>query len=242
MAITFAQLGVPFPLFEASTDQANEYCGEADCSLCGKTKQHCFYLGIGCAVMLNCLHCGTLAGLDAYDQEDTSCHSCGTSIPFPDVGEEEVSVCYGCLRSGKAAITKDTQLGMISWRQALEGVTHGSPGLKHSDFEMVPKQGDWAGARLPHAMMWELLRTPTYSIIQGERWQFCCRRPMIFVGEWSRDDFSRRAPDGDGCRFFNEIVQDPVSGLWEDELHDVTGVYVFRCPQCDRLTAHWDIA
>jgi uncharacterized protein CbrC (UPF0167 family) len=192
--------------------------------------------------MLNCPGCGTLAGLDADNQEDVLCRVCGATIPFPDVEEEEIAACYTCLRNGKAAITKDTQLGMITWEQALGGVTHGLPGLNRVDFEMVPKEGGWVGARLPQEIMWELLRTPTYSTIQGDRWQFCCRRPMIFVGEWSREDFSRFAPDGDGRRFFQEIVQKPVPGLWEDELHDVTGIYVFRCPACGTLTAHWDMA
>jgi uncharacterized protein CbrC (UPF0167 family) len=91
-------------------------------------------------------------------------------------------------------------------------------------------------------MMFELLRTPTYSSIQGERWQFCCERPMVFFGEWSRAEFAQRAIDGDGRRLFEEIVQGSVPGLWENELHDVTGIYVFRCPSCQRLTAHWDIA
>ena len=65
---------------------------------------------------------------------------------------------------------------------------------------------------------------------------------MVFVGAWSRDDFSRRAPDGDGRRYFQAIVQDVVPGLWEDKLHDLTGVYAFRCTHCGRVTAHWDIA
>jgi len=46
----------------------------------------------------------------------------------------------------------------------------------------------------------------------------------------------------DGQRYFEETVQDSVPGLWEDRLHDITGVYVFRCPECERVTAHWDIA
>lgn len=65
---------------------------------------------------------------------------------------------------------------------------------------------------------------------------------MIFVGAWSRADFVDRAPDGNGQKFFSEIVQDVVPGLWEDRLHDQTGVYVFRCPTCERHTAHWDLA
>ena len=131
---------------------------------------------------------------------------------------------------------------MISWDQAFDGVTHGVPGLRRTDFELVPKEDDWVGVRLPKATMFELLRTPTYNTIQGEGWLFCCRQPMIFVGEWSRQDFTRRAPDGDGRRYFEEIVRHTVPGLWEDRLHDITGVYVFRCPSCGKITAHWDLA
>jgi uncharacterized protein CbrC (UPF0167 family) len=158
------------------------------------------------------------------------------------LGEDEIKVCYHCLRAGRAALTKDTELGMISWEQAFEGVTHGVPGLDRADFEMVPKEDDWVGARLPPETMFEMLRTPTYTSIQGDRWQFCCRRPMVFAGAWSREEFTRRAPDGDGRRYFEQVVQHAVPGLWEDQLHDITGVYVFRCPSCERVTAYWDIA
>ncbi len=242
MSKTFAELGIPLPLFEGPSDQAGEYCGLGTCSLCGGRRQHCFRLGIGCAVMRPCPACGTENGFDADDREDGSCRGCETAVPFPDLGGDEIKSCYSCLRSGKAAITKDTELGMISWEQAFAGVTHGLPGLDRTDFELVPKGDDWVGARLPQEMMFELLRTPTYNSIQGERWQFCCRRPMVFVGEWSREEFARRAPDGDGRRYFEEVVQDTVPGLWEDRLLDITGVYVFRCPVCERVTAHWDLA
>jgi uncharacterized protein CbrC (UPF0167 family) len=240
---TFAELGIPFPLYEARSDQASEYCGLDDCSLCGRRNEHCFRLGIGCAVMLDCPTCGTANGLDADDCEDGSCRNCQAIVPFPPLdNDEEIKACYTCLRAGKAAITKDTQLGMVSWEQAFEGVTHGIPGLNRTDFEMVPKADHWVGARLPHEVMFELLRMPTYRSIQGEQWQFCCRQPMVFIGEWSREEFARHAPHGDGRQYFDEIVQDNVPGLWEDELHDITGVYVFRCPSCKRVTAHWDIA
>ena len=167
---------------------------------------------------------------------------CDTIVPFPPLDDPELLACYSCLRSGKAALTKDTELGMISWEQAFTGVTHGRPRLDRSDFELVPKENEWVGARLPQEMMFELIRTPTYHTWQGEQWQFCCTQPMVFIGEWSREDFVRRAPDGDGRRFFEKVVQDTVPGLWEDQLHDVTGVYVFRCPSCERVTAHWDMA
>jgi hypothetical protein len=65
---------------------------------------------------------------------------------------------------------------------------------------------------------------------------------MIYIGRWNREQFNRSAPDGNGRRYFEEVVQHVVRGLWEDRLHDSTGNYVFRCPSCARVTAHWDIA
>lgn len=239
--MAFSHLDIPFPLFEADEEDASEYIGLRACSICG-SHHHCFELGIGCAVMTNCPQCGSENGLDADDREETSCRRCKALIPFPDFPDDEIVACYDCLRSGKAALTKDTELGMISWEQAYEGLTHGIPGMSRSDFELVEAEDGWVRARLPSAMMFELLRTPNYSSIQGERWQFCCRRPMVFIGNWSRERFTSEADDGDGEALLNEIVQDVVPGLWEDRLHDITGIYVFRCPECGRRTGYWDIA
>lgn len=241
MTKTFAELAIPFPLFEASVDQAMEYCGETDCSLCGKAGQHCFTLGIGAALIVECPNCGARAGLDADDRENEACDLCGATILFPCVEEEEITACYTCLRSGRAALTKDTVLGMVSWDEEVTESTPEFPTLNRSDAETILREDRPAGSPLSREAIWELLHTPAYNTIQGERWQFCCQRPMIFVGEWSRDEFSRRSPDGDGRGFFHDIVQEPVPGLWEDVLHDATGVYVFRCPTCGRLTAHWDM-
>jgi uncharacterized protein CbrC (UPF0167 family) len=238
---TFAELGAPFPLFEAPVEDATEFIGASRCSLCDREAAVCFELGIGCAVMRECPTCGTLNGLDASDAESIDCRACQQLVVFPDLPEQIVA-CYSCLRQGRAALTKDTELGMVSWEQAFEGVTHGIPGLARSDFELVPKESDWVGARLPDTTMFELLRTPTYLTIQGEQWLFCCKAPMVFVGSWSRDRFTKEAPDGDGRAYFESIVADPVPGLWEDQLHDATGIYVFRCPACRRLKAHWDLA
>ena len=238
---TFAELGALFPLFEAPVEDACDFVGAARCSLCEREAAVCFELGIGCAVMRECRTCGTLNGLDASDAEAVDCRACQQAILFPDL-PGQIITCYSCLRQGRAAITQDTELGMVSWDQALEGVTHGVPGLTTSDFELVPKDSDWVGARLPEGVMFELIRTPTYLTIQGERWLFCCKAPMVFLGSWSRDRFTREAPDGNGRSYFERIVADAVPGLWEDQLHDTTGVYVFRCPSCKRLRGHWDIA
>jgi hypothetical protein len=75
-----------------------------------------------------------------------------------------------------------------------------------------------------------------------DQWLFCGKAPMVFKGAWPRERFTREAPDGNGRSFFESIVEDVVPGLWEDRLHDTTGVYVFRCSVCRRWRAHWDMA
>ncbi len=97
--------------------------------------------------------------------------------------------------------------------------------------------------RLPREAMFALLRTPTYSTWQGERWLFCCRRPMTYVGNWREEDFERAAPDGDPERFFHEVIGEPMSeapGLWESAATGYVSVYVFRCPACGRHRGHYD--
>ncbi len=138
-------------------------------------------------------------------------------------------------------MSKDTEFGLIGHQEALRGVTHGVPALDCPDFEMVPQEDDWVGVRLPIPTMLELLRTPGYSSIQGETWLFCCKAPMIYIGGWSRQTFSEMAPDGNGRAFFDSVVRDPVEGLWEDDLGDTTGIYVFRCAACRNYKGHWDM-
>lgn len=238
---TFDDLGAPFPLFRGDIKDASDFVGRGVCTVCEREAPVRFGLGIGAALMVKCSGCGSENGLDADDRCAVSCGNCGAEVQFP-TDDEDITVCYECLRGGKAAITKDTELGMISWEQAAEGMTHGIPGLQRADFEMVPTDSDWVRAKVPQEDMYELLRTPTYLTIQGEQWQFCCKRPMIFIGQWSREDFSANAADGDGEALLNKIIRDVVPGLWEDALHDETGIYVFRCARCSGLRGHWDLA
>ncbi len=52
---TFADLGIPFPLFEAPTTEASDYAGVATCRLCGGKGCHCFEVG---HLILSCPTCG----------------------------------------------------------------------------------------------------------------------------------------------------------------------------------------
>ena len=169
---TFAALGIPFPLFEATTTEASDNAGLATCRLCGRGDQHCFELGIGDALSLPCPSCGMENGLDAADRADAPCRSCSSIVPFPEPlkARKQLLLCYECLRTGKAAMTNDTEFGMVSWDQALAGVTLGGPGLRTEQLEVVlidPDEG-WYGVRIPGEHLWELLRTPGFQSWQGE--------------------------------------------------------------------------
>src|SRR5262245_55242959 len=122
---TFREFGIPFPLFEGPVKEAAGYVGLATCSICTKARQHAFVLRVGCALMLPCPFCRTVNGLDTFDRKEAPCRHCHSVVPFPDITADEILCCYSCLRVGRAAITQDTELGMISWEQAFEGVTHG---------------------------------------------------------------------------------------------------------------------
>lgn|SRR5215510_3394153 len=241
LELTFHDLGIPFPLFKAPVTDATDYEGRGHCSLCHKEDAHCFQLGIGADVVIRCPGCAAEVALNADNRSAGACQACKRQLEFPDLGPSAILACYSCLRAGRAALTKDTELGMIRHEDALRGVTFGAPDLDRPGFDLVPQSDGWVGARLPTPSMLELVRTPGYSTIQGERWLFCCMVPMVYVGQWSREKFSEMAPDGNGREFFHQTVRDTIDGLWEDQLHDTTGIYVFRCAMCRMYSAHWDM-
>lgn len=246
---TFAELGIPFPLFEAPASETSDYVGLSSCGLCGASSRHCFVLDIGCDVILPCSACGVENGLDANDRKHVPCRSCGSTVPFPASLKKmkNIHICYECLRSGKGSITKDTEFGMVSWEQAFHGVTHGCPGLETTDFErvLIDADEDWYGVRVPQQHLFELLRTPTFTTWQGERWLFCCKRPMTYIGGWSNVLKSSQRPD-DARAFFDEIIdpdEESKDWLWDAIARGSGGVclYVFRCKTCNRFRSTWDM-
>ena len=245
MKPTFTDLGIPFPLFEAPAEEASHYHGLATCSLCGLPDRHTFEMGIGADLIIPCPHCHTENPLDVDDRQNVSCRNCGYIVPFPDY-DTPILVCYQCWRSDRAAFTIDTELGMVTWEHAVKGETHGAPDLHTTDFELIPEHPDhpeaWSAARVPSEMLLELVRTPAYVTWQGERWLFHCKQPMVYIGPWQQADFDRHSPDGDGRALYMQITEDPFEDLWEEggEMSSLMYVYVFRCPACNALRAHWD--
>jgi len=134
---------------------------------------------------------------------------------------------------------------MVSWAEAITGVTFGEPGLDTPEYELVPAWDDWIAARVSPTYLLELVHTPAYSSLHGERWEFHCKQPMVYLGEWDRADFCAHAAGGDGRSLFERIVQH-IDDFMTDRfwIHgDSSGqcVYVFRCPACGIHTANWEI-
>lgn len=242
---TFRQMGVPFPLHDAPIDSHDDgdYFGLGTCSVCEARNSHCFRLGVGSYLVIACSACGVANGLNVYDAKAAQCRHCGKEVPFNSnvAGKREPKICYACLRAGKVALTKDTEFGMISFEQAISGVTNGVPGLQQDQFESVvfDDEEDWRGAKVPTELLWELMKTPGYGTWQGERWLFCCRHPMTFVGEWERDQFDAHSPDGDGSQFCYSVLTHLPENAW-DAIGDAVAAYVFQCKQCGRFRGHWD--
>lgn len=174
----------------------------------------------------------------------TSCRSCRHEIAFPEQlkAKKNIYVCYACLRAGKAALTKSTEFGLVSWKQAAQGVTNGVPGLKTNDFELVPIDPDeeWYGVRMPEEHLFELLRTPTFHTWQGECWLFCCKQPMVYVGSWSSVSESQLVPS-DPRVFVESIVHpDEEESIWDGISTDRMCLNILQCKACNRFRATCD--
>lgn len=265
VSTTFADLGIPFPLFEADIEQASEYLGIASCSLCSRSNVHCFDPYVRGSILIACPLCDNEIAIEADGKSDTQCYSCHTIIPFPDLPRGKrghILACYECLRLGSIALAKDTEFGLVTWLDALSGQTGAVPeyALEYvaressSEFERVliyPKSlesgrigddADWYASRVPREHLFELLHTPAYSTVQGEHWLFCCHQPMIYVGDWQPKDFEKHAPDGNGRAYFDQVVAVADDMLWAGGTYDCQGIYVFRCSVCGKYRAHWDMA
>ena len=258
---SFADLGIPFPLFEAPTKVAAGYRAAATCRLCLAGDRPCFEVDF---LVVDCRGCGSRNGLYlAGLRRPVACRTCAGPIPFPEgfcdelpAGsrrDDQVLACYQCLRAGRAAVVKQTEFGLVGVDEALSGVTGGVPGLKTDQFAAVvldenwtdassPGEQDvWSGARVPSEHLWELLGTPTYLGWQGEQWLFCCGEPMTYLGNWP-DVIARFHPE-DPDALFAQIYA-TTGDEWpatarDFESHDPE-MYVFRCRRCERLRAHFD--
>ena len=239
---TFSELGIPFPLFEAPTDEAPTYVEAGRCVACGDERPHTFRLGLGQVLIRACPACGTDNPLDADDRQDAPCRECGEIVPFIEDAGDELRVCYGCLRGGRAAYTKDTTAGMVRFVDAMNGLTHGAPTPVHGiprveGFPTVPGDEDWVRVRVPSPDLIELVRTPSFTSWQGDVWLFHCQKPMVYIGNWDRARFEAEA----GKVTFLERVLDATPDAWI-ALGTTVATHVFRCRACETMRGYWESA
>src|SRR5688572_3050982 len=141
MKISFRDLGIAFPLYEApvSAEDDSDYAGPGTCCLCRTANVPCFHLGIPADLIMPCPSCGLSNSLDVHDKCSGACRDCQAEIPVPPkvAAKTEPKICFTCLRAGKAASSKDTELGMVDAESLVTGLTNGVPGLEQAEFESV---------------------------------------------------------------------------------------------------------
>jgi hypothetical protein len=167
-----------------------------------------------------------------------SCEVCGEEVPVLFS-----KTCYGCFRAGKSTNVVDTELGMVRHEDAEKGLTHGVP-LSHPsnlpEYDVVPHPVDpnfpndrWYHVRIARDYLEELIRTPRYRSIQGERWLFCCRRPCAFLGALP----SRLIPKNgiSQVEAISEWLRDPDWEKADSRDLDSHIFYLFRCVECGTI-------
>ena len=171
-----------------------------------------------------------------------TCVTCGASasVRFCDA-------CYDCFRSGKAENTIDTELGMVRVEDAVLGRTHGLPlgdPPVLGDYELIAQPVDpnfpdekWYHVRIDSEHLLEITRTPCYHSWQGERWQFCCKRPCAFLGSLPAGALPGSAFPSDAiANWFQSPNWDSIGN---NDFGSLT-YYVFQCVACGGLRFHED--
>lgn len=239
---TFADLGIPFPLYEAPIRTCPDYEGKKICCIAKEERTHCFHLGIGSWVKMPCIECKTDLYLnpiaDQYRMKE--CPHCKAPTPPPIAEKDNAYVSYEELRSGQAGYTKDSVYGLISWEQLESGWTLGVPDENFPTLETRKGEDDWTQVKLPQEVIFELTTTPNFITWQGGMWLFRETQPMIYIGEWGRKDFESKAPSGVSPeQFFRSVVSDADDETWE--YIEGVCVYVFRDTQKNQYAAYYDM-
>lgn len=265
---TFADLGIAFPLFEAPVRYCAAHVGPATCDRCHLDLNYftqlsdIFWIG-------PCPDCGTV-NRRAFEKRVAGefklvwdCVACEAKLTdqILEWTKEEHLVCFRCAQEQGVEFSKDTEFGLVDSDAVELGVTGGVPGLTDADgFELVVVNENWndtdiaqyrvvsAGVRIAPELLRDLLRTPLFCGWQQEKWLFCCRRPMIYMGHWL-DVVQMRQPK-DRAELFRTIYEtaytvdttpqdDWLTASLDFEATDPE-MYVFRCPECERLRCYID--
>ncbi|MGD2131543.1 MAG: hypothetical protein PVI23_02055 [Maricaulaceae bacterium] len=239
---TFSDLGIPFPLYQAPIDTCPSYAGAQRCCVLGERRDHCFRLGSGDYLTMECAACGGALYLHPTESplRVRTCRHCGAPTPDPAAAHDDAFISYEALRAGYAVFTKDTDYGMVSWQELEEGWSHGVPRPAPEGLRSRQSAGGWTQTQLPTDALFELTSTPDFLTCQGAVWLFSGARPMIYVGEWRKADFVAHAPNGrDAKEFFLNVVRDADDETWS--YADSVFVYVFKDQVTDAYAAYYDL-
>lgn len=253
---TFAELGIEFPLFAATVEEASGWAPTGRCEICSEERAG-FTIGIGDHVDQPCPHCAVMTPLPA-DGEPETCIGCGALVALGRV-LEDAHGCWRCLREGRWSTTIDTEAGMVTPVHAALGRTHGMPFRPdvlpqfgtddHGEPTLAgwpvgdSTDGGWRVAVIPSDVLLALVRSPGYITYQSEQWLFHCRQPMRYLGPWGKRDFETVA-EGGAEALAMAVVDDLHDEAWED-LHEIGGegsvlIYMFECVACGTNRGHWD--
>jgi hypothetical protein len=131
---------------------------------------------------------------------------------------------------------------MVTREYAKQGRTHGLPlydPAELADYKLTPHPIDprfpnerWYQVHIESVYLIELLRTPSYPTWQGERWLFCCKRPMVFRGVLPADIFDR---DTKQLPFaIMDFLKNPDWRMTIGDGHSSLTYYAFTCVDCGR--------
>lgn len=159
------------------------------------------------------------------------------------------NLCYSCFRNGFSDAAIDTELGMVTRELAEAGMTHGLPLTNPSAFahygttahpidKNFPDE-TWFHIHVSAKWLHELLRTPGYHTWQGEKWLFCCQRPMVFRGSLPADMLEKSEFEIDELEM-RRFLEHPRGLETVSARRSSHTYYVFSCSECGRLRYHDD--
>ena len=237
---SFAQLGIPFPLYEAAVETCSDFIGRGECSVCARDEQWIF--DASGELVVACSKCGRNNALTCVFKADSVCTNCAAPVVWPLARASQITVCYDCLRAGRVYLNHDMALGLIEWKDAERGWIEF---YRIDDLDPIivatPVEGEEMMRRYEFGRgdLVELGRTPVYSTWQSERWLFHCGHPMVYLGQPLESPESEVAPEIAAA--LREVVQSQGWDFepWADE-SSRTCVYLFRCQICGGFGGHSD--
>ncbi len=178
-SVTFADLGIPFALFEAPVGSCGRYVGRGFCAVTKVEHPRCFEVD---AIRVTCASCG---GRAYAGERAGACAGCGREVEAAVAADATLVASYDAIAQGDAVFALETELGPLAGGVIVD-----------------------ARAEVDRAALAELAGTPPYTTWQGESWLFHCERPMVFVGELTPDEVTGRELAADARQDLGRVSGD----------------------------------